>query len=325
MSLACQSPTLRVKNRLRAFKSLYTHNCSPLSLLEIRSSRIVVQQVVRRNPVLGRVAGHELPGDAVGPGILFELDLPADVIHFVAPGPAGAGHVEALDRMLLAVVAHVAEYAQLTTTAIGLGAELLIEFLAQMGVAVQPEHDPLIVLPLYGQGHRRLARRQRIDAPFHVIDTDSAVEPLLDRRGNLATVAGLGIRRDQRLPFGLGEPQHIALRLGQAAVRVLLVVVFLGPDDLVFLILPQVGAVAADDESVWRGRWNRPLGRLRLRRIVESRQALFPGQPGVFLEYGLEIALAKFESFLPQGLAAGRGDDEMIAPRADLLAELQLV
>jgi hypothetical protein len=52
---------------------------------------------------------------------------------------------------------------------------------------------------------------------------------------------------------------------------------------------------------------------------------LFPGQPGVFLEYGLEIALAKFESFLPQGLAAGRGDDEMIAPRADLLAELQLV
>ena len=98
----------------------------------------------------------------------------------------------------------------------------------------------------------------------------------------------------------------------------------ISPDDLVLPVLPQVGAVAADDESVWRGRWNRPLGRLRLRRIVESRQALFPGQPGVFLEYGLEIALAKFESFLPQGLAAGRGDDEMIAPRADLLAELQL-
>src|SRR5262249_25585377 len=104
---------------------------SNLTLLEIRSGRIVVQQVVRRNPVLGRVAGHQFPGDAVRPGILIQTNLAVDVIHLVAPGPSDAGNVETLDRLLLAVVAHLAEHTQLTPTAVGLGAELLIEFLTQ--------------------------------------------------------------------------------------------------------------------------------------------------------------------------------------------------
>src|SRR5262245_49681169 len=49
--------------------------------LEVRSRGVVVQQVVRRNPVLGGVARHLLPGDAVRPGVLVQPDLAADVIH----------------------------------------------------------------------------------------------------------------------------------------------------------------------------------------------------------------------------------------------------
>src|SRR5262249_51753630 len=90
--------------------------CLSPSLFEIRSGRIVVQQVVGRNPVLGRVAGHQLPDDAVSPGISIQTDLAVDVIHLVAPGPADAGYVEARDRLLLTIIAHPAEHTQLTPT-----------------------------------------------------------------------------------------------------------------------------------------------------------------------------------------------------------------
>src|SRR5262245_39067178 len=81
--------------------------------LEVRPRGVVVQQVVRRDPVLGGVAGHELPGNAVRPRVRVQPDLAADVVHLVPPGPADAGDVEAVDGLLLMVVAHLAEDAQL--------------------------------------------------------------------------------------------------------------------------------------------------------------------------------------------------------------------
>src|SRR4051794_16890305 len=93
---------------------------SPLPAFEVRPRGVVVQQVVRRDAVLGSVAGHQLAGDAVHPGVLVQADLAADVVHLVPPGPPDAGHVEALDRLLLAVVADLADHPQLTPAAAGL-------------------------------------------------------------------------------------------------------------------------------------------------------------------------------------------------------------
>src|SRR5262249_6711856 len=99
------------------------------------------------------------------------------------------------------------------------------------------------------------------------VDADGAVEPLLNRLGGLALVAGLGIGRNQRLPFRLCEPKQVALGLGHPAVGVFLVVVFARSDDAVLAIAPQVRAVAADDETVGRRLRNGTLGRLSRRGI----------------------------------------------------------
>src|SRR5262249_2778510 len=122
----------------------------PLSAFEVRSRRVVVEQIVRRNPLLGSVAGHQLPGNAVHPGIRLQPNLPLPVIHLASPGPSDTGNVEVLDRLLLPVVAHLAENPQFAAPAAGLGPELLVELLAQMRGPFQPQHKRLIVHSLHG-------------------------------------------------------------------------------------------------------------------------------------------------------------------------------
>src|SRR5262245_31019938 len=63
----------------------FTSRILGILLLKIRSRRVVVQQIVRRNQIARRVARDQLAGDAVHPGILLQANLAADVVHLVAP------------------------------------------------------------------------------------------------------------------------------------------------------------------------------------------------------------------------------------------------
>src|SRR5262249_15271844 len=209
---------------------------------EVGARRVVVQQVVGGNQVLRGVAGHQLARDAVHPGLLVQAELRRPA----APGEPHADRVEPGDRLLLAIDANRAEQAQLAAAALGLGAELEVELAAQVGVTFQTQDERRVVRLFYDERHARIARRQGANAHFHVVDADRAVEPLLNRRGDFLPIARLGIRGNQRFPFGLREPKEVALGLDFPAIGVLLVVELRGADDLLVVIVPQVRAVAAE-------------------------------------------------------------------------------
>src|SRR4029077_8174971 len=138
-------------------------------------------------------------------------------------------------------------------------------------------------------------------------------EALLNQLGNVVAVAGSGVRGDQRFPFGLREPEEVALGLDFPAIGVLLVVERRRADHLLVVIVPQVSAVTAENQPVGRRPGNRTLGRLDRRPIRNRRRSLLLGEGGKFLEYPVKLLLAQLEITLPQRLPRGRGDDEMIA------------
>src|SRR5262249_60787333 len=97
--------------------------------------------------------------------------------------------------------------------------------------------------------HGRFPRRQGADAPFHVVDADGAVKALLNRPGDLVAVARPGAGGDERLLLRLRKPEEVALRLDLPAIGILPVVELAGADGPL-PVLPQVGAVAAEDQPV---------------------------------------------------------------------------
>src|SRR5262249_53543913 len=84
----------------------------------------------------------------------------ANFVRPASPGTPDAHGVEPRERLLPAVVVNLAEQADLTAAALRLAERLAVEFLAQVGIAFQSQHQVLVVQPVNDEGHGGLARRQ---------------------------------------------------------------------------------------------------------------------------------------------------------------------
>src|SRR5207247_1832044 len=114
-----------------------------------------------------------------------------------------------------------------------------------------------------------------------------------------------GIGGDERLLLGLREPEEVALRLDLPAIGILLVVVLTGADQPLLVIVPQVGAVAAQDQAVgWRS-GDRAPGRTGGRGVGNRRLQV--------RDRGLPSAAVKITSGLSSALALRRASVTLVS------------